>query len=85
MNKFRLGIRFPLKMSEKYNLGYVYFPTEFDREKYISEEFDFCKVEEKAYLSALYTNQRINTVHDLYNKRIQFCKRNKLKIEMTKV
>lgn len=81
---FKVGIRYPNKNDEKYKLGYIYFPSEIKRDKYIRDELDFCRNEEKSYLSALYKNQRINAVHVLYNKRIAFAKLNKLPVEMVK-
>ena len=70
-NEFRLEIRQP-ENDDKYKIKYVYFKSDVDRDVYIRDEFNYCKVEEKAYLSALYYNQRINAVRDLYNKRIEF-------------
>ena len=70
-NRFRLEIRQP-KHEDKYDIKYVYFNTDIERDVYIRDEFNFCKKEEKSHLSALYLNQRINTVRDLYEKRIKF-------------
>ena len=81
----QLEIRFPNKYDEKYKIGYVYFDTELEREKYIRDEFVFCKVEEKSHLTALYSNQRITSVQNLYNKRIEFAKSNNLTIDMSRV
>jgi len=80
--EFQLGIRFPNKYDEKYKVGYVYFSTDVDRENYIREEFNYCKTEEKSYLTALYTNQRVSSVQALYNKRIEYAKKNGLTISM---
>lgn len=80
----QLEIRFPNKYDEKYKIGYVYFDTEIEREKYIRNEFLFCKTEEKSYLTALYSNQRVTAVQNLYNKRIEFAKSNSLSIDMSR-
>lgn len=69
-----LEIRYPNKFNEKYKTRYVYFDSPELRESYIRAEFKHCKVEEKSYLTALYSNQRLTTVQNLYNKRIEFAK-----------
>lgn len=75
-----LEIRYPNKFTEKYKTGYVYFDTIELRENYIRIEFNYCKVEEKSYLTALYSNQRVTAVQNLYNKRIEFAKSSGLTI-----
>ena len=70
----KLEIRYPNKFNEKYKTGYVYFETKTLQEQYIRDEFKYCKVEEKSYLTALYSNQRLIAVQNLYNKRIEFAK-----------
>jgi len=81
---YKVGIRFPNKNDEKYRLGYIFLPTEVKRDAYIRDELEFCKSEEKSYLSALYKNQRLSSIQALYNKRIEFAKLNGLDIEMVK-
>ena len=84
LNEFQLGIRFPNKFDEKYKLGYIFLSGDVEREDYIRKEYDYCKNEEKSYLTALYSNQRISAVQNLYNKRIEFAKKNGFKITMDK-
>ena len=81
----QLEIRFPNKFDDKYRIGYVYFDDVDKREKYIREEFMFCNIEEKAYLSALYSNQRTVAIQNLYNKRIDYARVNSLTIDMSRV
>lgn len=82
---YQLEIRIPNIKDEKYLTGYVYFEKELQREKYIREEFVFCKYEEKSYLTALYSNQRSAAVKILYNRRVEYAKLNGLTIDMTRI
>ena len=82
---YQLEIRIPKNNGDKYFMGYIYFENELNREKYIREEFVFCKYEEKSYLTALYSNQRNAAVQNLYNKRIEYAKLNGFTVDVSKM
>ena len=52
----------------------VTFPTKEVKEKYIRDEYRFCRAEEDAHNAARYPNQRAATKADLYAKRVTFAK-----------
>jgi hypothetical protein len=45
------------------------------KEKYLINEYKFCKREEESHLNAIYRKDRIRTKNDLMIKRVAFAKK----------